>query len=246
MTVSIVQISDTHILANPEATFDGVDTATTLSAVMTHISRHEDPDLMLLTGDLVHDPNKDAYRRLNELLRLAPVPVYTIPGNHDDPLIMQAVLTTPVRHERDIKVDGWRLLLLNSWLNGEHAGRLPASELQWMEERLQEDAQRPVLISLHHPPVSIGSPWMDAMGLLNADDFLQIVDRHSQIQAVIWGHIHQVYESQRNGVQLLGCPSTCVQFRPGSNNYAKDELAPGYRRLLLQDNGGMDSEVIRI
>lgn len=246
MTVSIIQISDTHIEADPNARFDGIDCAATLKTVLTHINRHEDPDLILLTGDLVHEPGSDSYRRLNDLLQVAPVPVYVIPGNHDDPALMPQLLTAPVRHEREIRAEHWRILLLDTWLESEHAGRITDAELAWLEESLQEEQHRPVLIGLHHPPVSIDSPWMDAIGLLNTADLLRVLDYYSQIRAVIWGHIHQVYEAQRNHMRLLGCPSTCVQFKPRSLTYARDELGPGYRRLLLQENGEIATEVVRI
>lgn len=244
--VKIIQITDTHILSDPDEAFDGIDTAQTLSAVLAHIRANEQPDLMLLTGDLVHEPDQASYRRLHNLLDPVPAPVYAIPGNHDDPALMQSALDQPVRHDRDIDVSNWRILLLSSWLEGKHAGILPATELHWFEARLNEQPDTPTLVALHHPPVSIGSPWLDAMGLQNPDDFFAILDRQPQVAGVIWGHIHQVFESERNGVKLLSCPSTCVQFRPGSKEYAKDELGPGYRRLILHENGTIDSEVIRV
>lgn len=246
MPVNIIQISDTHIQSDPAATFDEVDTAASLTAVMTHIRQYERPDLMLLTGDLVHEPDNISYARLNQLLTPAQADIYAIPGNHDDPELMQATLSSPVRHERDLAVDHWRILLLNTWLEGEHAGHLPERELCWLEARLAEQPVINTLIALHHPPVSIGSSWMDAMGLRNADELLAILDQYSQVKCVIWGHIHQVFEAERDGMKLLSCPSTCVQFKPGSNSYAKDHRQPGYRRLVLLDNGDIETEVVRV
>ena len=246
MSVKLIQISDTHIQPDPADRFDGVDTAATLASVMNHIRTHEQPDLMLLTGDLVHEPNRASYSRLQQLLTPAPANIYAIPGNHDDPDLMQSVLTGPVYHDRDIVCGNWRILMLNSWLEGEHAGYLSQEELSWLEKSLAQQTGKPTLIALHHPPVSIGSRWMDAMGLHNAADLRHIMRRHSQIRAVIWGHIHQVFESETDGITLLSCPSTCIQFRPGSETYASDHKPPGYRRLLLLDNGSIEGVVIRV
>ncbi|MCS3902748.1 Icc protein [Methylohalomonas lacus] len=246
MSLSLIQITDTHIQAEPGATFDGIDCAASLAAVLDHINAHEQPDRILLTGDLVHDPDSTSYRRLNDLLQAVERPVHAIPGNHDDPALMREQLDAPVRHERLIEQGGWRVLLLNSWLEGEHAGQLPAAELDWLAEQLEQQPDTPSLVALHHPPVSIGSPWMDAMGLRNADDLLTVIDRQPQVAGVIWGHIHQQFESERHGVRLLGCPSTCVQFRPGSDEYARDELGPGYRHLLLTDSGEIRTTVTRV
>jgi len=241
----LIQITDTHILADPHETFDGVDSAATLRAVMEHIRAQESPDLLLLTGDLVHEPDAASYQRLNTLLHEAPAPVYAIPGNHDDPGLMRECLQKPIRYERELEGDGWRILLLNSWLPGEHAGRLPPGELSWLDGQMEAGGETPTLVAVHHPPVNIGSPWMDAMGLYNADDLLAVLGRHAQVRGVVWGHIHQEFDAERDGLRLLGCPSTCVQFRPGSKHYEKDDLGPGYRRLWLKENGELVTEVIR-
>lgn len=242
--MNIIQISDTHILARPGETFDGVDSALTLTAVLESINAHPTlPDLILLTGDLVHDPDAASYQRLNDLLRIVDVPVYVLPGNHDDPAAMPRYLTG-VHHDKRIEQDGWQILLLNSWLPDEHAGELPASELDWLDQQLK-DCSLPTLVALHHPPVKIDSPWMDGMRLRNPEDFFRVIDRHAHVRVVIWGHIHQVFEIERNQVQLLGCPSTCVQFEPQSHEYATDTAGPGYRRLCLNANG-VDSEIVRI
>ncbi|MEX0951495.1 MAG: phosphodiesterase, partial [Gammaproteobacteria bacterium] len=126
----------------------------------------------------------------------------------------------------------------------EHAGELPASELDWLEQQLKHNTL-PTLVALHHPPVKIDSPWMDGMRLRNPDDFFRVIDRHAHVRAVVWGHIHQVYETRRDYVQLLGCPSTCVQFEPQSQEYATDTAGPGYRCLYLQGDK-ISSEIIRI
>lgn len=243
----IIQITDTHIVADPATTFDGVDTAASLQSVIAAINRLDpQPDLMLLTGDLVHEPGPGAYRRLRALLEPLAAPIYAIPGNHDVPQLMRTELPAPVYHDKTVESGGWRILLLDSWLPNEHAGQLSNAELEWLDRALAADSETPVLIALHHPPVSIGSPWMDAMGLRNADDFLAIIDRHDQVRAVIWGHIHQVFEAERKGVRLLACPSTCVQFRPGSEEYEKDTLPPGYRWLRLLPDGILRTGIERI
>lgn len=244
--MNIIQITDTHITADPAETFDGVDTSASLQQVLLAINDLErQPDLVLLTGDLVHHPEPAAYQRLLGLLKVLKGPIYAIPGNHDNPDLMRQELTVPVYHDKCIERNSWRILLLNSWLADEHAGHLPETELRWLENELNRDPEISTLIALHHPPVSIDSPWMDAMGLRNASDFLAITDQYSNIRGIIWGHIHQVFESERKGVKLLACPSTCIQFKPHSKVYAKDILGPGYRWLKLLPGGVLRTGVDR-
>lgn len=248
MSIYIIQITDTHVFADPAERFDGVDCAATLQATLSAIrAAKRQPDVMLLTGDLVHEPDTEAYQRLGKLLTQAPAPVYCLPGNHDHPATMQMHLhAPPVRHDKHILLDGWQILLLDSWLPNEHAGRLADAELEWLQRILAEYRDRPALIALHHPPVSIGSPWMDAMGLKNPDDLFAVIDAHEQVCAVVWGHIHQEFEAQRRGVKLLASPSTCLQFKPHTETYQVDDLVPGYRWLELSDDGNISTGVIRV
>lgn len=101
------------------------------------------------------------------------------------------------------------------------------------------------MVCLHHHPVDIGSDWMEKIGLKNRDAFWQVIDRHPQVKVVLWGHIHQDLQQQRNGVQLLASPSTCIQFARGSSDFAVEPLAPGYRWFELEASGDYSTEVCR-
>lgn len=246
-TARIIQITDTHIGAEPDFRFDSTDTLASLARVIDAIKKHGQPQVVLVTGDLVHDPVQAAYEHLCEQLLRFDMPVYCLPGNHDDPVIMEQVLNTHnISTAKSLEINNWVVLLLNSFLADNHAGELPSSELEWLAARLQEHAGRDVLIALHHHPVSIDSPWMDGMMLRNPGPFFDVIGAHSGVRAVIWGHIHQAFETEWHGIRLWGTPSTCVQFMPRSNAYQQDEASPGYRSINLLGNGTVESTVVRI
>ncbi len=48
---------------------------------------------------------------------------------------------------------------------------------------------------------------------------------------------------QRLGVQLLGSPSTCVQFMPEAAEFSLDNKPPGYRWLSLHSDGEIETGV---
>ena len=75
--VKILQLTDTHIFANPEQRFDGVDTLEYLKRVI-ELARcnHWPPDILLMTGDLVHESLSDAYVRLTGALNSIEIPIY--------------------------------------------------------------------------------------------------------------------------------------------------------------------------
>ncbi|HEY4972955.1 MAG TPA: hypothetical protein VII41_05060, partial [Steroidobacteraceae bacterium] len=104
--------------------------------------------------------------------------------------------------------------------------------------------ERYAMVFVHHHPVSMGSRWIDAVGIENADQFFSVLDGHAQLRAVSWGHVHQCFDARRRGVRLLATPSTCIQFLPQSNEFAIDARPPAYRRLALQADGTLDTEVV--
>jgi len=243
--VVLVQFTDTHIFADPDEMFDGIDTAETFKRVIDHARAQEwSPHMGLVTGDLVHDPVVEAYERFHKLIDKLHIPVCCLPGNHDDPVLMQKYFKTgAVSVGRKITAGNWLVLLLDSWMPGTHSGHLQNDELAWLDKILKTQSQRHVLICLHHHPVSVDSPWMDSMSLDNPDDFFAVLDRYKQVRAVLWGHIHQEYSSTRNGVALYGTPSTCVQFTPRSTEYRKNDLPPACRWLILEPDGGISTQV---
>ena len=235
-TIKLVQFTDTHIFADPDERFDWVDTAATLKRIIEFAGTEEDwpPHLALVTGDLVHDPVTKAYQRFYSLFGELEVPVCCLPGNHDDPDCMDAHLNSgTISTTKIITAGNWRILLLNTWMRGTHAGHLPEEELNWLDTMLKKQSQGYALICLHHPPVSIASPWMDAMALDNPDDLFTVLDRYQHVKGLVWGNIHQEYTAQRKGVALYGTPSTCVQFTPHADRYRRDDLAPACRWLQL-------------
>ena len=247
--IHLIQITDTHIARDPGPTeFEGVDTAATLAAVLAAVDALPDlPDCMVLTGDLVDIPSSEAYARLLALLRDRRYPVVCLPGNHDDPALMSGLLNAgALSTNRVIDFGGWRVLMLNDWEVGSDGGRFSTAELDFLRRELIAAGPVPVLICLHHQPVAIGSPWMDAMGLANAADLFAVTDSFNIVRGMVWGHIHQEFDAERAGIPLLGTPSTCVQFMPGAGQYTVDNRAPGFRTFELLPGGALASRVMRI
>ncbi len=75
------------------------------------------------------------------------------------------------------------------------------------------------------------------MRLQNPEDLFSRIDVCDKVRTIVWGHIHQEFRAKRNGVQLYGSPSSCIQFSPGGDTYSKDNLAPAYSLLELDESG---------
>ena len=88
------------------------------------------------------------------------------------------------------------------------------------------------------------APLADELG--DAAEFFQVLDEFNCVRAVLWGHVHQEIDTERNGVRLLASPSTCVQFAPGCENFKADAKPPGYRWLDLAPGGEVTTGVSRV
>jgi Icc protein len=243
----VIQISDTHIQAQPHGQLGGVDVDAGLTAVLDHLRQHHWPaDFILATGDLVQDEGAPAYQRLRAFFEPLQVPVYCLPGNHDIPAVLDDVLADGLmRRERHVLAGAWQFVLLDSVLPDSAGGHLAASELAFLDETLAAYPKHHAMICLHHHPVPVGSTWMDTMVVDNGAELFAVLDRYPQVRAVIWGHIHQVFATRRNGVELFGVPSTCVQFAPALSEPQYDHDAPGYRWFELYPDGRLATGVRR-
>ncbi|MEB3278030.1 MAG: 3',5'-cyclic-AMP phosphodiesterase [Lyngbya sp.] len=248
LPLKVVQISDNHLFANPDEKLMGLTTAESLAAVLNRIRQLKiHPDIFLITGDLSQDETSESYEYLRGLITPFNIPTYWIPGNHDDVSLAESVLCqTPLSTEKKLMMGNWKLILLNSQCHRKVYGELTSESLNDLDSQLKQHPEQPTLIALHHPPLEIGSRWMDEIRLRNAEDFFGVIDRYSQVKIVMFGHIHQAFETTRNGVVYLGCPSTCVQFQPQEAELTLDEVAtPGFRILTLFPNGDYHTEIKR-
>lgn len=245
--VRIAQITDTHLYADPGGRLLGLNTRQCLLAVIELALQQGPPQLVLASGDLAHDGTAQAYRQLRDCFSRLGAPVYCLPGNHDEAVALREHLNHSRFHSvRSHRAGGWQLVFLDSSVAGREGGHLTDSELAALDAALGQQPDAPALICLHHQPVEVGSRWLDSMKVDNPDAFFAIVDRHPQVRVILWGHVHQEFAQRRNEVLLLAAPSTCLQFLPGSERFAVEEIPPGYRWLDLYPDGTLKTGIERL
>lgn len=244
----IAQVTDTHLFADVDRQLIGVPTAESLTAVVEKLQKLlPQPDLLLLTGDLSQDGTPKAYDRLQSLLSPLNLPVYWLPGNHDNLEVMEQSLTHPLfLPDKSFQSGGWQFVLLSSLVPGRVYGELAPSTLTWLDYQLQNAPDRPTIVSLHHPPFQVHSDWLDTSILQNPADLFTVLDRHPQVKLVLFGHIHQEFVHERRGVYYLGTPSTSIQFAPESRDFSLDQEKPGFRLLKLYSDGTWETQVKRV
>jgi len=245
--IQLLQLTDSHLYADPSASLLGIATAESLRAVV-ELARREQPriDLLLATGDLSQDGSSASYRAFLQACAPLAAPACWIPGNHDDAAAMVEVGAAAGCLREVVELGAWRVLLLDCQVPGAVFGHLGAPRLEWLAARLDEAPQQHHLICLHHQPAPVGSRWMDGIGLRDGEALLALLAERPQARVLLHGHVHQAVDQQVGSLRVLATPSTCVQFTPRSEDFAIEARGPGYRWLRLHADGRVDSEVSRL
>jgi 3',5'-cyclic-AMP phosphodiesterase len=244
----IIQISDIHLFAHPDQELLGVKTQESFRAVIQKLSQDTFPiDFLLLTGDLVQDGSQKAYQVLADALKELNIPAYFLPGNHDDVSVMKQVYPYQmISDQRHIILQEWQIILLNSQVPAKVEGYLEQTQFDYLQQCLQECKKPHAIIAFHHQPLAVGARWLDQIGLKNAKQFLDCLSSYPQVKVVLFGHVHQEFEQVVNGVQFYSAPATCFQFKRQQDMFGLEKLAPGYREIILYDDGRIYTKVHRL
>lgn len=202
---------------------------------------------MFVTGDLIHDDSEKAYTRFRDFLQTLQLRVHCVPGNHDIPSLMRAVcVRPPFSYCAYEEVGEWLLVGIDSCVEGEAGGAVSREELDRLSDIVTRSDAPHVMVFLHHPPVPMGSAWLDSVGMKNGNEVLARLNALRRIRAVAFGHVHQDYDDYHEGIRVLATPSTCRQFKPRNDEFATDDRPPAYRRITLASDGRMETELVWI
>ena len=249
--IHLLHITDTHLYRDSEGTLLKMNTRNSLDHVIKFAKQNEtEIDLILATGDISQDGSVEAYKSFMNIIADLGVPYRWIPGNHDNPDVMEEVAYGTNICEKLIQVNNWQIVLLNTCVLGQAHGNLAAGEIEFLEDNLHivesDVSVDHCLICLHHNPTKANASWMEEIGLNNGEQFFEIIAQFKKPRCVVYGHIHQELDYVHDDIRCLCTPSTCIQFKPNVTSFAEDKVNPGYRTLRLFEDGSIDTTVIRV
>ena len=100
---------------------------------------------------------------------------------------------------------------------------------------------------MHHPPIAVGTAWIDAIGLADRTVLADQVAASASCRGILAGHVHQAFTGRLGDCPIWTTPSTMRQFRPGATTFTEDKaVAPGWRWLALHDDGGVETGLRRV
>jgi Icc protein len=245
--IQFIQITDTHLVEAADGHLLGLETQNSLECVLNTVKTENDNfQFFVVSGDISQDGSLASYQRLHESLSSFDAPSFWFAGNHDEMANMKVVCEGTEHLENIIRTPHWQLVLLDSQVEGAVFGNLADDQFELLERALTERPDLHTLISLHHHPIPMDSGWMDKIGVKNGDKLMAIARQHPSVKCILWGHVHQDSDRMVDGIRMLSTPSTCVQFTPKSEDFDIDMIAPGYRRLQLNPDGSIETEMSRV
>ncbi len=238
----LVQLSDCHLSHDASATYRGEDADGWLARVVDYC-RGLKPDGVVLSGDVAEDGSVEAYQRVVKKLDGLAERMAWLPGNHDDRSVMSQVFD-PVGYHCGPVLDwgGWQIVLLDSAWPGHPEGHLDDERLKPLDEL--HDRQ-PALVFVHHQPLPVGAPWIDKLALMNPDRLWSRLN-NSSVRAVAFGHVHQVFEAEKDGITCLSAPSTVANSVARTDEFELRDDLPRARWFQLMEDGRWDSGLVDV
>lgn len=253
----IGQISDLHIKAGGKLSYRVVDTAGMLSRCVAHIGAlKQRPDVIVATGDLVDFGRDDEYATLRERLDALSIPLYLIPGNHDERVALRRAFPEH-RYLRQWEpfvqyaIDEWpvRIVALDTVIPGASGGELCDARLEWLDRTLAAVPAKPTVVIMHHPPFATWIGHMDKIGLADSTGLAQVIARHRQVERVLCGHLHRPIQVRFAGTIASTCPSPAHQVALDLDPDAPSRFMmepPGYQLHAWNDASGLVSHTVFI
>ena len=218
----IAQISDTHIaLDTPDANRRIRDFEVAIADIN---ALDPAPDVILHTGDIVHNGRQDEYAESVRILSHARAPVYVIPGNKDDRANLRAAFSPHgyLRPDFDFlqyAVEDYpvRLIAIDTLNTGSNKGDFCSERARDLIDLIDSEDSKPILCFAHHPPfeVKVGPDPFNFEKPEMMERLRQTLQHSDRIATVLCGHVHRGTFGQVGSIPAHVMPCIATTLRKG-------------------------------
>ena len=237
----IVHLTDLHVFADPDERLFGIPTRELLRDAVAHVERHAGRvDHLVVTGDHTHDELPETYQAVREILRPWLDRLWLVPGNHDDRARLRSAFADRIggdgaeRINFAFRVGDWLCLGLDTHVPGRVPGLVGEAQVEWIRAQMGEHEFKAAMLFAHHPPVLLGSPWLDPIGLEDRELLQDLLRQEPRIRLACSGHVHHESSHEVGGASVVTTPSTGLQFDPAGATTAFANDPPGYRVIEIE------------
>jgi 3',5'-cyclic AMP phosphodiesterase CpdA len=218
----IAQISDTHIaLDTPDAEQRIRDFALTVADLN---ALDPTPDVIVHTGDIVHNGRPDEYAQAVAILAKARAPVYVLAGNKDDRANLRAAFSArgylaPHSDFIDYAIEDYpvRLIVLDTLSLGSNKGDFCPERVRRLIDLIDAETTKPIAVFAHHPPfeVKVGPDPLNFETAEIMSRLRRALQHSGRVVAVFSGHVHRAAEGYVGSIPATVVPCIATTLRKG-------------------------------
>ena len=218
----IAQISDTHIaLDSPDAERrlrDFEDAIADINAL--------DPaaDVIVHTGDVVHNGRPDEYAAAAAILAKAHAPAFVLVGNKDNRANLRAAFAaggylTSDSDFVDYAIEDFpvRLIAVDTFNTESNKGDFCFERARRLIRMIDAETTKPIAVFAHHPPfeVPVGPDPINFETPEAMERLREAVQHSGRVVAVISGHVHRSTAGSIGSIPATVMPSIATTLRKG-------------------------------
>jgi 3',5'-cyclic AMP phosphodiesterase CpdA len=218
----IAQISDTHLaLDTPDANQRMHDFALTVADIN---ALEPTPDVIVHTGDIVHNGRQDEYAQAVATLAQARAPVYVLGGNRDNRANLREAFSAcgylaPDSDFIDYVIDDYpvRLIALDTLSSGSNKGDFCSERVRRLIELIDSETTKPIAVFTHHPPfeVLVGPDRLHFETTETVSRLRQALQHSGRVVAVFSGHVHRAAAGYVGSIPARVVQCTATTLRKG-------------------------------
>lgn len=211
--VTFVHLTDLHV-GNPAVVDDHLysDTSTTLTRILADIKQLSPaPKFIVASGDLTNRGDVASYEQLKRLIAEAglDIPFLFALGNHDRrdgfyPAMLGRAEDVMAPYDHAQVIDGIHVIVLDSSVPNKIGGAFEPGQLDWLKAELEQHAELPKLLVMHHAPALDANPAMEWESLsIDDTEALRQAVAGKHVIGILSGHIHFDRVSNWYGIPVV-------------------------------------------
>lgn len=218
----IAHISDTHIaLDTPDADRRIRDFENTIADINT---LDPAPDVIVHSGDIVHNGRPDEYAKAASILAAARAPVYVLPGNKDNRENLRAAFSgqgyfAPDAAFIDYAIEDYpvRLIALDTLSTNNNKGDFGPERIARLNKLVGAETTKPIAIFTHHPPfeVPVGPDPINFVIPETMTELRAALQQSGRVAAVFSGHVHRATTGHVGRIPATVVPCIATTLRKG-------------------------------
>ncbi len=224
---SFLHLSDLHFLPSETDTSHGVSPYQRLKDIIDSIDRLEyPPSIAIITGDLSEGGTVQGYKlvkRYTERLKEKGIQIMLAMGNGDDRENYRQVFQTPTPRgpiHYSVDYDQLRIVVLDSLHPGFRVGFFEDGQVEWLDNTLKSDPEKPTIIAFHHPiyksSLKLFDGWLFDINQRN--EFYEVISE-GNVLAVLNGHLHHNQVTTVNNILHIQAGCTVTELHYNEKEY---------------------------